>query len=513
MIDRVRSARARKSYQSMTFDVAYNPIFQSLVLLILGVSGCRSEISPSESEKSSTVQPDILESANDEAPAITEKVEEQFESMEPLDKISLSPVVKDSWGRRFFTESERFQRPPKIKGLLLPVSDGDEAILGSTGRDSKGRIYFGVSSNASSKCSAGILQFLPGTGRMGLLGRVDTAVASIALQRKASLQDKIHSKIYEASDGHLYFASLDGADEDSDGGDGSTAGGYLIRIHGETGEWESVLQTADSLIAIGSGGRYVYALEYFGSKIYQFDTKTQKARSVAVSNCGGHVSRNILVTPNDHVLFLRVSLTRSDDVRPGTTWMATVQQGDREYQLQDSGNGELQRRVLVELVEFDEDLKELHAWPLDGYETHGNVPSEGITSFASLMDGSFLFTTPDGLLWRVYPSGENPGRIESLGWIHPEGKSGSTAMFAPTGKDFVIAVTRFGRRHELLIYYLNLRESAALALDPSSSQFLQRPLSLSYGSETMDDFGNAYLVGWQKKSDSYHPLVLQVRWP
>jgi hypothetical protein len=85
-------------------------------------------------------------------------------------------------------------------------------------------------------------------------------------------------------------------------------------------------------------------------------------------------------------------------------------------------------------------------------------------------------------------------------------------MFAPTGNDYLIAVTKLGRRFDLLVYYLKLRESVTMALDPSSTRLLQNPLNLVYGSETMDDYGNAYLAGWKRMPGGYVPLVLQLRW-
>jgi hypothetical protein len=407
---------------------------------------------------------------------------------------------------------ERFQQAPKIREVRLPVSDGDEAIWGATGRDAKGNIYFGLASKASSELSAGLLQFSPRTGETTLLGRVDEWLSSQDSNRKTSLQDKIHSKFFEATDGNLYFASQDETGEKSDGSANGKEGGYLMRVNRSTGKVESVLQTKTALISIGCSGRYIYALGYFGSMIYQFDTKLQSTRNVLIPNYGGHVSRNILVTPTGHVLALRVTGTTLDDTRPGTNWTPPVAQDQATDQIETSEEGTLRRRVLVELVELDPNLKELHAWPMKGYEAHGDTSSHGITSFASLMDGSLLFTTQNGLLWRVHASDGKPDRLESFGWIHPDGESSSTAMFAPTGNDYVIAVTKIGRRFDLLVYYLRLRESVPLTLDLDSDKVFNQPLHLLFGSETLDDFGNAYIAGWKRMPTGYEPLALQLQW-
>jgi hypothetical protein len=488
------------------------PLWPALLGMLLIGSGCRPSASSSDSTERQALQPEETTSANDLNSTASDRAVEERETSPSTSDTTSAPSVKTSWGHTFFSDSERFQRAPKIQELLLPLSDGDEAIWGATGRDSKGNIYFGLASNASSELSAGLLRFTPQTGGVKLLGRVDEALSEGAAERQSSLQDKIHSKLYEAADGHLYFASLDETGETEDGMANGEAGGHLIRINSSTGKWESVLHTPESLISIGCSGRYIYALGYFGSRIYQFDTQTQASKSVPIASYGGHLSRNLLVTPSGHVLTIRVTPTAPDDAQPGTNWTAPVPQDEAKDQFQTSEEGTSRRRVLVELVELNTDLKELHAWPLPGYEAHGTTASQGITSFASLRDGSLLFTTQNGLLWHLHAVDGKPDRLESLGWIHPEGESASTAMFAPTGSDYLIAVTKLGRRFDLLVYYLKLRESVKMALDPSSSRLLERPLNLVYGSETMDDFGNAYLAGWKRMPSGYGPLVLQLRW-
>jgi hypothetical protein len=488
------------------------PIHLALLMFSAFGAGCQRDNQPSVSTEWEAARPDGVDTSEDVALTQPDALEKSNPDSALTNDNSLASTVTDSWGRRFFADVERFQQAPKIRELRLPLSDGDEAIWGATGRDAKGRIYFGLASKASSELSAGLLQFSPRTGEAKLLGRVDEWLSGNASNRNTSLQDKIHSKLFEAIDGNLYFASQDETDEVTDGSANGKAGGHLLRLNHSTGKVESVLHTPEALISVGCSGRYIYALGYFGSTIYQFDTKTQKVHSILVPNYGGHVSRNLLVTPTGHVMAIRVTPTASEDTRPGTNWTTPVAHDDAKEQFVLSEEGSPKRRVFVELVELDTQLKELHAWPLDGYEAHGHTSSHGITSFSSQMDGSILFTTQNGMLWRVYPSGENPGRLESLGWIHPEGESSSIAMFAPTGRDFVIAVSKLEGRFDLLVYYLKLRESVPILLDPDSDTVFNQPLHLLYGSETLDDYGNAYLAGWKRMPTGYEPLALQLRW-
>jgi hypothetical protein len=512
MIALFPKSRALSPPRQLVGFILFHPLRHPLLWMLLVASGCQPGSRPSESTESQAVQPEEVASSNDLNSKAPEQTGSERETSTSTVGAVLPSTVTTSWGRKFFTDSEHFQNAPKIRELRLPVSDGDEAIWGALGRDSKGSMYFGLASKASKELSAGLLQFSPQTGKVKLLGRVDDEISEGEPQGQVSLQDKIHSKLYEASDGQLYFASLDETGETEDGSANGQAGGHLIRINPSTGKWKSVLHTPESLISIGCSGRYIYALGYFGSRIYQFDTETQASNSVPIANYGGHLSRNLLVTTSGHVLSIRVTSTAPDDASPGTNWTTPVAQDDARDQFQFTEDGTPRRRVLVELVELNTDLKEVHAWPLPGYEAHGTTSSHGITSFASLRDGSLLFTTQNGLLWHIHASDGKPDRLESLGWIHPEGESACTAMFAPTGNDYLIAVTKLGRRFDLLVYYLKLRESVTMALDPSSTRLLQNPLNLVYGSETMDDYGNAYLAGWKRMPGGYVPLVLQLRW-
>ena len=95
-------------------------------------------------------------------------------------------------------------------------------------------------------------------------------------------------------------------------------------------EWEHLLKTKEALIAVGGGGRWVYALGYFGHVLYQFDTQTKQVQSVRVGSVGGHISRNFLVDLNGHAYVPRI--------RPRPT-------------------AENPKALAAELVEWDEQLQ------------------------------------------------------------------------------------------------------------------------------------------------------------
>ena len=80
--------------------------------------------------------------------------------------------------------------------------------------------------------------------------------------------------------------------------------------------------TPEALIAVATGGPYVYSLGYFNHVLYQFDTRTKRIRSVAVGAAGGHVSRNFFVDDRGHAFVSRV--TRSGSGELGADWSSTT---------------------------------------------------------------------------------------------------------------------------------------------------------------------------------------------
>jgi hypothetical protein len=125
------------------------PLWPALLGMLLIGSGCRPSASSSDSTERQALQPEETTSANDLNSTASDRAVEERETSPSTSDTTSAPSVKTSWGHTFFSDSERFQRAPKIQELLLPLSDGDEAIWGATGRDSKGNIYFGLASNAS----------------------------------------------------------------------------------------------------------------------------------------------------------------------------------------------------------------------------------------------------------------------------------------------------------------------------------------------------------------------------
>jgi hypothetical protein len=259
-------------------------------------------------------------------------------------------------------------------------------------------------------------------------------------------------------------------DETGEKGDGSAYpiwGGHLWRMKPFASEWEHLLSTKEALIAVAGSGRFVYALGYFKHVLYQFDTQTQEVEQVEVGSVGGHISRNFLVDLNGHAYVPRVREA------PGTS--------------------DSQSALIAELVEWDENLNELQAVPLPGYEPTPDFESHGIVGWTFLEQGDLLFTTASGGLWRIHPT-DALAEITFLGPFHPQGRSYPSALYSFAGSHYAAGLARRPQGgYEWVVYDLKERTSEALEINIPPAY---RPSDLLlYGTDTRDQEGNGYLVG------------------
>ncbi len=198
---------------------------------------------------------------------------------------------------------------PLVKVLKPQDFWGEYAIWGATGFDKAGHIFFGMTSNDDrGSGSAHLFELNPATDTFTDRGNVVSELERLGLRRPGETQMKIHSRIVQAVDGYQYFASMDESGENPDGSRLPTWGGRLWR-RGPTGAWEHLRATPEALIAVATGGPYVYALGYFNHVLYQFDTRTKRIRSVAVGSVEGHVSRNFFVDERGHAFVSRTAHT------------------------------------------------------------------------------------------------------------------------------------------------------------------------------------------------------------
>ena len=366
-------------------------------------------------------------------------------------------------------------RAPRVRELALPDTHDATAIWGATGRDARGHVWVGISVTHNG-LGAHLLEFDPAKGTWRDHGSVVEQLKRAGLHRDGKGQVKIHSKIVQGADGWLYFASSDEEGE-SESGALPRWGGNLWRIDPVRGTWEHKLATPEGLVAVSGVGRYVYALGYWGHVLYQYDTLRGGHRRVVVGSVAGHVSRNFVADNRGHAYVPRV---RTVDGQP-----------------------------TAELVEFDSELRQVAATPLEFYLDKGSPNgNHGITGLAYLPDGRMLFTTGRGHLYAIEPQSATPARVRALGWFHPEGEAYAPSLFVWGGANWLAGVTLRKGRYEWVTHELRTSLSHATPLDTGTLKGV-----LLYGSVTRDDQGRAYLGGWKSKDargSGMRPVLLQV---
>ena len=372
---------------------------------------------------------------------------------------------------------------------------GSHAIWGATGQDSRGHIWFGVTGIAS----AHLYELDPESGQVVDRGDVVDQLDQAGIRRPGEQQAKIHSRIVQGPDNDLYFASMDEQGENADGSRLPTWGGHLWRLSLGSNRWEHLLATPEALIAVAGGGRFIYALGYFGHVLYRYDTRTGDTRRVEVGSVDGHISRNLLADARGHVYVPRLR------AEPGL-----------------DGN----RVVRVMLVEFGINLEEIRETPLqtDRY-LGGSRPTEahGIVGLQAMADGSIFFTTHVGFLYRVVPPAVTPARpisqvaaeVVAVGWFHPDGPSYPASLFTPDGTTALYGVARrggdpTGAPDQWLRCDPDGSRCAVSAFVVDGVDMGSVPSSL-YGSSTRDARGGHYVVGRWRRADEFKPVVLRVQ--
>ena len=392
--------------------------------------------------------------------------------------------------RAFFTEAPDAPRDiPSVARLTLPEIEGADAIWGGTGRDDRGHLWFGVCSESGEGNSAVLLEYIPETGTMTVRGNVVEELKRAGVHREGETQAKIHSRIVQAADGHLYFAStsIEGADY-AEGRTPPTWGGHLWRYRIADNRWEHLAATPEKgLIAVAGRGRYVYALGFFDHELYQYDTQTGELRSVTVGSAGGHISRNFVVDVNGHAYVPRLIPKRN----PADT--------------------------VVTLAEYDTDLDKVNETPMKHYVGNSTADSHGLTAFQPLADGSIIISTAFGYLMRIHPIASGPAEVEEMGWLHPDGARYVASLFTYAGTRYVIGLatqskdTAGDKTYDWVVYHLATKGGLPVAISVKAEEPLPLNECLLYGSVTRDNAGNFYVVGshWPRRE----PLLLRIACP
>lgn len=370
---------------------------------------------------------------------------------------------------------------PRVTSVPIPHFQGQHAIWGSSGVDSRGHVWFGVSAKYVQFPSAHLFEYIPQTGETVDRGHVVGELKRLGLLRPGEGQMKIHTRIIQAADGHLYFASFDEEGEKADGSRTPKWGGHLWRLRLPENRWEHLLTAPEALIAVAGNGRWIYALGYFGHVIHQYDTQTGQTRLVKVGSVDGHIPRNILADDRGHVYVPRLFRGGSPE---------TVQ---------------------VELVEFSAELKELGKTALLNYLSGKPTGCHGIVALDRLPDGSLCFITAKGWLYRIVPRADGPAQVNEVGCVHPRGESYSASLFAPDAKGPLRVLSRAKgfKGYEWLMYDLDSLRCEVRPFTVDQTDFPPTDQVLLYGSTVRDPQGRFYVVGTYQRQK--RPLLLQIQ--
>ena len=391
-----------------------------------------------------------------------------------------SPVLADAQilsGSRFTQTPQDVYAVPSIISIGLPRTKQSYAIWGALGTDDKGLIWTAISTDGRGESSAQLVSFDPNTGSVSR-GIVLDELKNLGLYQPKMGQAKIHSRIIQGADGYLYFASLDEQGEAENGSSNPTWGSWMWRTRAPDYQWEPLFHAPQGLIAVAGFGTDIYALGYHNHVLYHFDTLTGKHMHIQVGSVQGHISRNILADNLGHVFVPRLTA------------------GQVAGQLASDP-------PTVELVQFDRNLKEIHATKIDHYLKANPADSHGIISSVTMDDGSIIFATHHGFLYRIEGATRHgrPSTVEPVGYFHPDGARYTSTMHTYDGRRYLVGVTKTKKpakgqpAFEWIVYDRYLKTSKAMGLDikPPARQSVQN--LLLYGSMTRDANGNFYIVG------------------
>lgn len=369
-------------------------------------------------------------------------------------------------------------KPPKITSLSFPDEGIGAVSWGATGKDDKGNIYIGVSTYPQSNNTAYLYQLDPLTNTLVEQGDVISQLKKSNIYLDGESQNKIHSKIYQADDGYLYFTSFDEEGESASNGILPTYGSHLWRKKPQDLDWEHLLATKEALIALNTDGRYVYALGYWNHVLYQYDTLSRRFNRVTVGSTIGHVSRNFLVSANG-----RVFVPKVDDTNDGA--------------------------ISANLMEYDDQLNLVATHNLEYYLDKARFSQHGIISYINMENGDIYFITGEGALYRIHITSGNDHQVDFVTFIDESNQPGGyfSSMFSTDGEDFLVGLGKLPKAstYSWFIHQISTNTTVMYDVKEYNNRFLL------YGSVTRDDQGKLYIVGVDTNDRSKHvPQLLQL---
>jgi hypothetical protein len=362
-------------------------------------------------------------------------------------------------------------RGPTARRLYLPSIPGASAIWGASGNDAAGNIWVGITMDLD-RLSARVYQYDTTSQLWNARGSVMEEVVKLDPATSVRSQVKIHTKFIVGADGMLYFGSSDEQGESDKTLALPTFGGMLWRIDPKTRKWERLFSTKEGLVAAGGGGRFIYALGYWGYTLYRYDTVSRTMQSKRIASEGAHVTRNFIADQRGHVFVPRI------------------------------------RAGAAELVEIDDSFTEIAATPLAQYVgREGLADNHGLVGVSTTRSGRAYFINHIGRLHEIVPRSGRGSDVIDLGFIHPNGPKYCPGLFELESGKRLGSFTSVQGGFEWITYDLERKKSTAQMVDLFGMKNV-----LLYGSMTTDSRGRFYLVGWEQSptGGGQQPLVVQV---
>jgi len=378
--------------------------------------------------------------------------------------------------RRFLAERDEIMRRlltlpaysttkrPRMREISVPDFPGAYAILGAVGRDAEGHIWIGVSAEGVECPSAHLFRYDPASQKMEDCGDVVSQLRRSGQYRAREGQGMICSRIIRAADGHLYFASVGGENERIDGSRAPKWGSHLWRLQLPERRWEHLSAVPEGLVAVACDNKHLYALGYPGHVLYQYHLGSGRMESVRVGTTAGHVCRSLICDHRGHTYVPRLQAGTSENA----SWEAA-------------------------LVQFDVQLREVAETPLERYA--GTVPSEsrGIAADTVMGDGSIVFATHFGALYRVAEQEGRPAVVSRLPWFDSMGERTILSVTSDRSRRHLIAVSLPASERSPEWIVCDMKKEI-LATCPIVETGVPENLQL-FGSGTIDNGETIYLGG------------------
>lgn len=372
---------------------------------------------------------------------------------------------------------------PRVTALQFDTTVGETAIWGVTGRDDEGHIWFATSTHDCPELTARLYEYDPDSQTVTKQGDVLSVLREKGIWKPAEQQPKIHTKIIQAADGDLYFASMDEPRTGEVGERDPPWGSHFWRLRMPERHWEHLLTVKEGVIALAGGGNHLFGLAFPDHTLIAYDVRTGEFRRQVVGSVEGHISRNLFVDSREHVYVPRLKYTRADHAEHT-------------------------------LVEFDSELNEIGENPLPYYQQGAAKACHGIIAFQQLADESIVFTTHAGRLFRVVPKRGRKFELLDLGWFHPEGRAYSPSLFTGAGEQHIYGLANRewdGDQGFAWIHHdLLTGKSDQMQLILPVAHGGKTTANLLYGCQTTDNQGGFYVVGSWTTVKGLKAVVLRV---